>query len=71
MLDHMHDLPLHSEHKEDDEVDEEYRPEDRDVKHREEGHHKADDDGFYTRQPELELGQSSHKGLVLIARGCG
>jgi len=46
-------------HHEDYEVDEEYRPEDRDVENAEQGHAERRQHGLLRGQPELELRQAS------------
>jgi len=66
VLDHVLDLSLHGEEEENEEVDQEDGPEDRHVKHREEGHRKPGDERLGHAVPELELRQASDEGLVLV-----
>ena len=63
MLDHVADLALHCEDKEDDKVDEEDGPEDGNVKHLEPGHDKRDRRRLHCLVPKLELGDAPSEGL--------
>ena len=67
MLVHMHDLPLHCHEKQHEEVHQQDRPKDRNIKDGEEGHDYAGAHSSRTRQPEFELGQSSGKRSVFLA----
>lgn len=52
VLDHMQNLALHRQYKEYNPVAEKYRPENRDVEHREECHHKSYNKSFRDCIPE-------------------
>ena len=49
-----HDLPFHGDGEEDDEVEDEDGPEDRNVKHREQGQNAGDENGTCGRVPAVE-----------------
>lgn len=66
VLDHVQDLPLHSDEEESDPVEQQDGPEDRDVKDGEEGHHERDANGLRQRIPEFELGQTADEGFELV-----
>lgn len=61
VLDHMLDLFPHSECKQNDEVHEKNRPEDRDIKDREKGKEQRQERGSCRIEPELKLGQSPYE----------
>ena len=62
----MRDLASHGENKEKDPIAKQDRSEDRNVKHREECHHKRNAEGLSHGVPELELRESADKRLELI-----
>lgn len=52
VLDHVHDLALHCKDKKNNPIAEEYGPENRDIKNREEGHQKGDTKSLCNGIPE-------------------
>ena len=66
VLNHVRDLASHGEDKENDPVAKQYRPEDRNIKDREERHEKGNAEGLSHGVPELELRESADKRLELI-----
>uniref|UniRef100_J3KVN1 Uncharacterized protein n=1 Tax=Oryza brachyantha TaxID=4533 RepID=J3KVN1_ORYBR len=79
---HMHDLTLHCEDEKNHPIAEKYWPEDRNIKYREESHHKSYKKSFCNCIPEnqanecyghseLELGEAPDEGLELIGAAGG
>lgn len=66
VLDHVGDLASHGENKENDPIAKQDRPEHRNVKHREECHHKRNAECLCHRIPELELRETADERLELI-----
>ena len=66
MLNHMSNLPLHRQHKQGNEIQEEDRPIDRHVEKIEKGHPEGDKDGFFTLVPEFELGEATGERAVFF-----
>jgi hypothetical protein len=65
VLDHMHNLALHRKDEENNPVAKEYGPEDRNIKHREESHHKSYNKSFCDCIPERQ-GNSCYGGVYWI-----
>uniref|UniRef100_A0A1J3HUD5 Uncharacterized protein n=1 Tax=Noccaea caerulescens TaxID=107243 RepID=A0A1J3HUD5_NOCCA len=66
VLDHVGDLASHGEDKENDPVANQYRPEDGNIKDREERHQKGYAECFGHGVPEFKLRQSADKWLELV-----
>lgn len=64
----MCDLPPHCQKDKDEEVDDQDRPEDRQVEYLAPCAAECNDDGTGAPVPELELGQSPYKWLELFVR---
>jgi len=71
VLDSMSYLSLHGDEEKNDEVEEQYGPEDGNVKDPEKSHAKRGDDSPGARVPKLELGQPSCKRPKLLRLACG
>lgn len=70
VLDHMFDLSSHGDSKEDTEIHQKDRPEDRDVKYTEETAHDSNEDSLGSGVPKLKFRQSSNKGSEFFIGLC-
>lgn len=66
VLDHVHDLSLHCEAEQNDEVHDEDGPEDGHVEELKERAERGDQRSLHGRMPELELGQTSHERTEFV-----
>lgn len=66
VFDHVLDLSSHGHHEKNDEVDNEDRPKDWNVKHRKQGAKEGDYGGHRCLQPESKLRQPSNKWLEIL-----
>ena len=67
---HMLDLPPHGQNNQNEPVENKHWPKDRQIEDLAPRTEESQHDGACGRVPELELGQSAHKGLEFFIRLC-